>query len=1739
MRKNRKTARSSMALFLVLTLMLQAVIFQVGAVSAFAEEAITKVTKLQVEYSTNPVGIDVTNPRFSWQLESEAIGIMQTSYRIVVADSEEKLASEEYVWDTGVVASDNSIGIKYVGPALTAATRYFWTVFVEVNKGSVTNDEVAYWETGLMGKKIASWSGAKWIGIPAATTGTDINTYTIDYDFKIVKDSAGFTFAATGVETSMLMWQFNIADFKDGSGNPIAYFRPHRWGSGPNPIAQINISNVMPLEKQHDWWHVTIKASRNGTTNKIETYLGPIGGDATLIHTYTVTAASGINLGKIGMRQTADANVTEIGEFDNFVIKNSSGDVIFSEDFSNETALRIFTGGTITPNGTLHVQKANFICPTNITSPYKGGPTSLANPLLRKSVNISKDIKSARLYATARGIYEFSINGEKVGNDYLAPGWTDYFYNFQYQTYDVTDMLNTGANAIGAMIGKGWFSSNTSTIGPDYYKNISLGQALLAKLVITYADGTSDTIVTDTTWKFADGPIIFCDNYDGETYDARMEIPGWNTASFDDSSWKAAATIADLSSSININAQIGPSVQQIDMLRPISVTEPQPGLFTYDFGQNMVGMPRIKFKGEAGQKVRIRYAEMINTENANNKVGNGDGPAGTLYVAALRSAKATDYYTLKGDPNGEIYMPTFTYHGFRYMEISGVAEAVPVEDIEGIVIASNNEVTGDFETSAPKVNKLYSNIVWGQRGNFVSIPTDCPQRDERLGWTGDTQVFARTATYIQNSNQFYYKWLQDLRSWQSANSGRVPDVVPQVHVSGSANGWGDAAVIVPWQIYQQYGDVGVINDSYSSMKSWVNYLNTNSTNFIRPAGGYGDWLAPAGTPTDITNTLYTAYVNKLFAKMAGVVGNTADEATYTTRYNNIMNAFLARYTKADGSLTVNTQTPYAMLLYFNMLPEGKVSQYAKNLKDNIMNNDYHLSTGFVGISYLAPSLTENGYIDAAYRLLEQETYPSWIYSINNGATTLWERWNSFTLDKGFGDVGMNSFNHYSFGSIGEWMYSGILGIQRDEANPGYKNFFLNPMPGGSLTYAKGHFDSVYGRINSSWKLEDGLFKYDCTIPANTTATVYLPISNINDLVGSLPEGAVYTGEVVKGRIAIEVGSGSYHFEVPYDSGFGKVKYISIDNPQGIDAVININGVEYPLPFRNEIPASVKEISVESKDPNYAFAYWTGDFLSVYNPVTEVKDGLKLSANFKNVATGATDETVTFAVSGLNNGASVIVGEEKITSDGNITLDKGTEVVVDVIPPSRERMMGWASGDGNTKLLSNPGLVVMNGDISLKPIFEAPIQYENYAKGKSITTNDSMEASGWSVNNLVNGNRSSTPWTSNKSYTNGIATTPVTIEIDLGANQTFSRVTLCPRVDGASFEADAHYFPRDFKVYAKADGQSSWGEPIITVVDHPDSSVPVDFDFSAINARYIRFELTRTAEKRTSGDMYRFQLAEIEISARVPYSGNPVTSIDINSTAKAIKPGETVKLTATCNPANADQKGVTWFIREVGKGDNPFGLLSDKGIGVISGNSIEFTALKTGAVEIVAYANDKFGAIGHYRLNIVDGVAMTTVPETIVAGKAANVKVIVDMDTAPSANGLTVELFGVSAPVVDGEAIIKLPASAVVEDASATVNAIYNGENVGFCTINVKADAFATTATASDDGAVISFNTAIAGKSGKFMVYVNGALAEYTFDAAQNAITVPSAVAGDKVVIKNVQLTELYPSFYFTFTVDVK
>jgi alpha-L-rhamnosidase len=744
-------------------------------------------------------------------------------------------------------------------------------------------------------------------------------------------------------------------------------------------------------------------------------------------------------------------------------------------------------------------------------------------PYLRRDFTVGQPVAWARLYVTALGLYEARLNGQRAGDAVLAPGWTDYAQRIPYQSYDVTALVRPGGNVLGAVLADGWYAGFFGFDAKRAGAHYGPAPELLAQLVIGRADGTTQWVATDKRWQAAFAAIRHADLLMGERHDLAREPHGWDTPGFDAAGWRAVA-VRDRDGRPLV-ADPGPPVRVTEEIRPVSLTADGAGRLIADFGQNLTGWLRVAVHGPAAS-VRIRHAEVLAAD-------------GSLYTDNLRTARQTDEFAAPAGP--ATFEPRFTLHGFRYAEITGYPGQPGHRDIVARVAHSDIPATGSFDSSAPWLNQLFRSIDWGQRGNFISVPTDCPQRDERLGWLGDAQVFARTACYNRDVAAFFHKWLDDVADAQYP-SGAFSDIAPRLNVPwAGAPAWGDAGVIVPWTLHTMYGDTAVLRRHFAAMTRWMDFVERDNPDYLRTrnlGNSYNDWLAPGvdETSPELLATAYWAYDAALMAEIADAAGHPDQAAGYRALRAKIGAAFADAFLAADGQLTSGTQTAYVLGLHMQLIPDELRAAAAGHLVGAIRRADWHLSTGFAGVGYLLPVLCGTGHTDVAYRLLEQDSAPSWRYMVDHGATTIWERWDGWTEQRGFQSAWMNSFNHYALGSVGEWLYRFVLGIDQGPGGAGFRRLLVRPHPGGSLRAASGSYRSVRGLIRSGWRRDGGTFRFTIEIPPNASACIRVPSSDpeaVRDRTGERPAGiAEYPGRPGVREAVFEVGSGAHEFAGP-------------------------------------------------------------------------------------------------------------------------------------------------------------------------------------------------------------------------------------------------------------------------------------------------------------------------------------------------------------------------------------------------------------------------------------------------------------------------------------------------------------------------------------------------------------------------------------------------------------------------------
>ena len=1035
---------------------------------------------LRCEYLENPLGIDVPAPKLSWQNDSTERNWKQGSYEVLVASSSDGLQSGVAdVWDSGKVESDESIGITYKGPALESRKRYYWKVRVWDAAGHVSeSSEEAWWEMGFLHPE--DWK-AKWITWKNPEDEADRK------DIHWIWAKGQDALAAVPKTTVVFRTSVLVPERPREAALFIAVRGDY--------AAKVNGHDVGHKREWGAFDRRDITDDLKVGTNLVE---------------ISVTAPDvpqwGPNAGAATTR-AALAALVKIRRPNGSVLRFPTGETW--QESENNTAWQV----------------ANVVAELG-GEKRLGDPGPLPQPAasFRRSVTVSKDVRSARLYVTALGSYRMFLNGASVSPDVLTPDFTDYRKRVLYQTYDVTNLVKSGANQISALLGDGWYGSPLTWVGMLFFVPPNRFEA---QLELNYGDGSQDVVVTDESWKASSSPIVESQIYGGETYDARQEKAGWLDAKFDDSHWTHAA-VAD-APSIVVSSQIDVPTRVTQTLKPKRVNPIGNGAYVFDMGQNMVGWVTLKVKGTAAMKVRLRFAEILN-------------PDGSIYTANLRNADATDIYILKGGA-AETFAPHFTFHGFRYVEVTGYPGAPPLSAITGDVVSSvSGEPAAKLTTSSDLVNRMWEIGLWGQMGNFLSIPTDCPQRDERLGWMGDAGVFWRTGTYNFDVAAFSQKFIQDIVDAQT-RQGAFTNVSPNTLPFGGgetegtdawnegmvgAPGWGDAGVIVPWTTWVQYGDKAVIEKHWEAMQRWMEFIQTRNPDFIRKNGvgpNFADWLAPdPNTNKDLLATAYWALIANMMSQMAHAAGKDADAKRYDDVIQNIRTAFQKTYIQADGTVGTGTQTSYVVALYTKMAPENLEPVLVQKLVQDIEARNWHLSTGFLGTPFLLFTLADHGRSDVAYRLLLNETYPSWGYMLSKGATTWWERWNGDT-----GDPSMNSYNHYAFGSVIAWVYRYAAGIDTTTNAPGFKEIVVHPHLDASMASARAEYASVYGKILSDWKgTPSGPFSLTVTIPANTSATVFLPVIQGAHVT---EDGRPISVQAERGASPVHVGSGTYTFEV--------------------------------------------------------------------------------------------------------------------------------------------------------------------------------------------------------------------------------------------------------------------------------------------------------------------------------------------------------------------------------------------------------------------------------------------------------------------------------------------------------------------------------------------------------------------------------------------------------------------------------
>lgn len=1056
-------------------------------ITSCSKDLQSTIDNLRCEYQVNPLGIDIMNPRFYWQIKDSRRGAKQIAYQILVSSSLQKLNNGDGdIWNSGRVKSEQSAHVDYAGTDLESYKTYYWKVKIwDKNGNKSAFSKPASWEMGILSEE--EWQ-ANWIGNEIVVQSKE------------------------EIEQTWQWKEWIWHPTETGSNVPV-YFRK---------------KVILPKGKK-----VTSALMRLTADNKFKANF------------------NGIELGSGNSWQNVyDFDITGLIKKENIIAveaENTIGDVfglLFSLKISFDDGTEIYIGADKNTKGWKTSNK-NFSNWKNYTfndtqwkeikllGDYESGSWDKIDDkdeynaprpvLVRNEIKINKKMKRARAYVTGLGGYVMHINGKRVGDAVFTPGWTDYPKRIQYQTFDVGKLLHKGDNAIGAILGNLWWSSGLGWRGSVSYSKGPL--RFFMQLVVDYEDGTSETFVTDENWKVHDAPILKATLYNGEKYDARLEEEGWKEVKFDDSKWMSVA-ILDKEEG-KLVAQQAPLIRIKKEIKPIHISSPSDSVYIVDMGQNFAGWARLKVQGEAGTKIKMRFAETLK-------------PDGNVFTDNLRRAEATDEYILKGGGIEE-WQPDFTYHGFRYIEVTGFPGEPGLDAFTGLVVHSDAPVTGEFSCSNELINKIQENITWGQASNMYSVPTDCPQRDERLGWMGDAQAFAATASYNMDMINFFNKWMYDITDGQD-DDGAVHDVNPVIVVNGpAAPGWGDAVFVVPWVMYNFYGDKRILEENYEAIVAWVEYMRSKSEGDLYEKSGYGDWVAVEKSPSEPIGSAYYFYGAKMISTMAKILGKVEDEKKYKELAGKIAKAFNEKHFDAKNSTyTGNTQTANLIPLNFGIVPKDKKNDVAAKIAENVIENDNHLTTGFLGVSLLLPTLSNYGYNDLAYKVASQKTYPSWGYTIEKGATSIWELWNGDTESPS-----MNSRNHFALGSCGEWFYAYLGGIKPSSDMPGFKKIILAPMPVEDLDWAEASLKTTYGTINSHWKRNKKSITYSFTVPVNTTAEFQLPLlkEGIDSVKESdtilyqndqfIPSHGIELLETTKNIVRISLASGKYSFEVKY------------------------------------------------------------------------------------------------------------------------------------------------------------------------------------------------------------------------------------------------------------------------------------------------------------------------------------------------------------------------------------------------------------------------------------------------------------------------------------------------------------------------------------------------------------------------------------------------------------------------------
>ena len=1091
-------------------------------------------TLLRTDDLTTPIGLDDPTPHFAWQLRDTTQGARQTAYQVQVASSVALLKSgKPDIWDSSKTASEQSLGVIYKGPALKPSTTYYWQVVTWDQTGKpYPASAISSWETGLLDQP---WQG-KWIGYQRweeAAVRTAGAAWVVNPDSQQQLEELAKIKAPE--QRIAFRLPFNLSSsveraFLYVAGEDVA----SAWVNGKQVATGAPLTPYKQLPwKKYVQVDVTcqLKTGQNLLAVEVIHYIvnpnGQATGDPPLMSATLVA-------------QFANGSITH-----------------FATSTNSDWKTSVHPGADWTTTETTDASwKSVAAMKAPDPNSMDGGPgdpwPAETVKALRHDFEAPKKIASARLYATALGAYQIFINGKRVGDQVLSPGWTDYRLRLKYQTYDITSLVNHGSNAIAALLAPGWYSTPLQWFQqPNVYG--AAPPSLMAQIRIQYSDGSVAWVVSDGSWKAAQSPMLKAEIYDGETQDARLIQPNWNNTHFNAGSWYPAVihTLTPEAAAIKIDGQDFQPIRVERELTPKAMTEPKPGVFIFDMGQNFSGVEKLRLKGPTGTDVQVRTGEILNDD-------------GTLYTENLRTAKSTDHFILAGK-GVEEFEPQFTFHGFRYLELTGLPGKPMADAVRGVVFHTDAPFTAQLKTGSELINSLWRNILWGQRSNFVGVPTDCPQRDERLGWMADAQVFWRTATYNMDLAAFSRKFSADMRGTQTG-SGKGTEAAgdlfgifaPGISTisSESGAGWSDAGVIIPWTSWEQTGDKQILEQNWDAMTKYLAAIERSNPDFLwkKNAGiAFGDWLSPEGpTQYPLVATASWAYDITLMQQMAHALGKTEEEATYAALFKNIQAAFAKTFVHDDGFVAgaepgpspwgdINnpnakakggdTQTGYVLALNMHLVPDSMRPAVAQKLVDKIEANHGLLATGFLGTPYLLAVLTDTGHRDLAYKLLLNTSYPSWGYLVDHGATTMWERWNG---DKMKSDPSMNSYNHYAYGAVADWIYRYAAGIDTLSTDPGFHTINLHPAFDSQIGSVDFTYPSPYGDIHSAWVVKGSAVHWDLTIPANTTG--WLPLTSAQASTykvngATLSESKSTKAEAKDGKEGYTLPAGTYSFDI--------------------------------------------------------------------------------------------------------------------------------------------------------------------------------------------------------------------------------------------------------------------------------------------------------------------------------------------------------------------------------------------------------------------------------------------------------------------------------------------------------------------------------------------------------------------------------------------------------------------------------